>query len=432
MDSSRESRIQVTLDSPAKRALFLTACVLPIVVFLGLAATHFLAVGLSTQPTLARLGWAVRLDPWNDQYRDLLGRYYLFNAQRPAIAVSFLNQALDLNPRQSTYWLDLAAAYRYLGKRDEENGALLRALALDPKTPGTAWNVATAYVSLGETDQALKQLRAIMDGDLSLQTSALDYCWRLTPDAEILLRDVLPRNTAVTAEFLDMLVSKGETAAAAKAWSRLMEFQRPVERKYVFDYVQYLIGHHEFAQARLVWRQAADLAGLADYQPSSDNLVINGDFHLAILDTGFDWTYEQTADTMHALDPNQSPSGHRSLEITFDSRGMEDGGIRQLISLEPNGRYDFSAYSKTEDLLGAGGLRFVIEDFVSGKTWFASDDLTSNGIWAQRKGQFTTGPDAQLAVLRIQRFPAGDAIRGKLWIDGVRLTPQPPLPEVRR
>ena len=431
MDSSRESRIQTALDSPAKRALFLTMCLLPIVLYLAVATSQFLAAELSAGASLARLQWAVRLDPWNDQYRARLGEYYLSSLQ-PATAVPFLNKALDMNPRQSRYWLDLAAALHYLGKHDEENGALTQALAVDPKTPGTAWEAALAYISLAETDRVLRQLRKVMESGPTLQLAALEYCWRLTPDSDILLRDVLPREPAVTAEFLDMLVSKNETAAEAKVWSRLAELHQPVERKYVFGYVQNLIGHHEFTQARLVWKQAADLAGLADYQPSSDNLVVNSDFRLPILGTGFDWTYDQSADVTHALDPSQSLSGHRSLEITFDSRGIEDAGIRQLISVEPNTRYDFSAYSKTQDLLGAGGLRFVVEDFVSGDTWFTSDDLTSDGVWAQHKKQFTTGPDTQLVVLRIQRFPAGDAIRGKLWIDDVRLTLQPPLPEVRQ
>ncbi len=410
----------------------MTVCLLPIVLFLGLATAHFLAVGFSAQTTLARLEWAARLDPWNDQYRGLLGRYYLFDAQRPAIAVSFLNQALNLNSRQSRYWLDLAAAYHLLGKRDEENGALARALSVDPKTPETVWEVAAGHIASGETGRALQQLQAVMEGDPYLQPAALEYCWRLAPDADLLLRDVLPRDAAVSTEFLDLLVSKNGTAASAKVWSRLVELQQPVERRYVFGYVQYLIGHHDFTQARLVWKQAANLAGLTDYQASPDNLVINGDFRLPMLGTGFDWTYEQTADVTHLLDPTQSTSGHRSLETTFDSRGLEDAGIRQLIPVEPNARYAFSAYSQTEDLLGTGGLRFVVEDFVSGKTWFTGDDLKSDRTWAQSKGQFTTGPDAQLAVLRIQRFPAGDAIRGRLWIDGVRLTLQTPLSEVRQ
>jgi hypothetical protein len=430
MDFTRESRLQINLDSPAKRAAFLTASLLPIFIYLALATAQFLAAELSVRPTLTSLEWAVRLDPWNDQYRAWLGEY-LLSGVRPRIAVPFLNKALDLNPGESKYWLDLANAFHLQGERAEENFALAQAVSVDPKSPETAWAAAMAYTSLGETSLALKQLRVAMEGDPSLQAAALDRCWRLSPDTDYLLRDVLPRDAEVTAQLLDLLISKNETAAAANAWSRLAELQQPVERSFVFRYVQYLIGNHGFAQARIVWNQAAKLAGLAEYQSSTDNLVINGDFRLPLLGTDFDWTYDQTSDATHYLDPTQSPSGHRSLEIIFDSRGLEDAGIRQLISLTSNTRYDFAAYSKTENLLGAGGVRFVVEDFVNGHTWFASDDLKSDGAWTQTKGQFITGPDAQLAVLRIQRFPAGDAIRGKLWIDDVRLTPNPPANEIR-
>ncbi len=140
-----------------------------------------------------------------------------------------------------------------------------------------------------------------------------------------------------------------------------------------------------------------------------------------MLNGGFDWLYEKSPDVSLALDPTEPHSGQSSLSIAFDSRGIEDAGIRQLIPVEPNARYEFSAYFKAENMQGAGGPRFTIQDQFTGTAYFASDELKNADFWKRVGGAFDTAPDAKLVVLRIQRVPAGNAIRGKLWIDGIRL-----------
>ena len=190
-----------------------------------------------------------------------------------------------------------------------------------------------------------------------------------------------------------------------------------------FGYIRYLIGQREVDQSRLVWQQAGALCGLSAYQPSSANLVVNGDFNLNVLNGGFDWLYQQSKDVSLALDPTQSHAGHRSLLITLDARAINDAGIRQLVPVAPSTGYDFSAYFKAEDMQGAGGLRFAIQDLYTETVLFTSDDLKDADFWKQVGGRFTTGPDTKLLVLRIQREPVGLPIRGKLWIDGVHLVP---------
>ena len=432
MDSRRENRIQIALDTPARRAWALAATLTPTVIYLAFAVTHFLAAELSARPGLANLQSAARLDPWNAKYQDMVGRYHLFADYRPDLAILPLRRAVSLNPHNSRYWLDLAAANFQLNDRSAVGEALNQAVTVDPKTPNTAWEAANAYVALGETRQALGTFRLVLQSDPSLYAAALDYCWRLNPDATALLRDVIPPNSDATAGFLRFLTVHKQTSAAYAAWNRLVQLQQPVERQHVFAYLQYLFGEHDFTRAKLVWKQAADIAALSRYQPSPENLVVNGDFQFAVLNAGFDWRYEQSPGVSLSLDPTQSRSGFRSLEINFDSRGIEDAGIRQLIPVEPNAHYEFSACFRTENLQGAGGPRFVIQDFVTGKTYYSSDDLKSDAAWSSARGTLTTGPETQLVLLRIQRVPAGAAIRGKLWIDSIRLAPTDTLAEVGR
>jgi hypothetical protein len=70
---------------------------------------------------------------------------------------------------------------------------------------------------------------------------------------------------------------------------------------------------------------------------------------------------------------------------------------------------------------GAGGAQFSVQDFYSGATYFVSEDLKNAGFWKRTSGSFTTAPETKLLLLRLRRSPAGSPIRGRLWIDGIRL-----------
>jgi hypothetical protein len=419
--SHETDRIRIALQSPARRIVFLGACLALAVVYIGWVTRTFLADRFSKKLDLTSLQMAVRLEPEIADYQYRLGHYFLQTQHEPEIAAQFFRSATALNPHNAVYWLELSRSYRRLANSDQQKDAVQHAITADPSTPDVAWEAANFYWALGETDKALQEFRVVLENDPYLPPAALDRCWRIKPDIESLLQDVVPRNADVYSSFLDFLISRNEPGAAARVWIHMVQLQHPVETRYVFNYVKYLIDQREVAQAHLAWRQAASLCDLSGYQASPENLVINGDFSLPVLNGGFDWLYEKSSDVSLALDPTESHSGHRSLSIVFDSRGMEDAGIRQLIPVEPNTTYEFSAYFKSQGLQGAGGPRFLLEDRFTGANYFASEELKDADFWKEVGGIFSTGPDTKLLVLRIQRVPPGNAIRGKVWIDDVRL-----------
>jgi tetratricopeptide (TPR) repeat protein len=415
-------RVKVALQTPARKIIFCGACFVLTLVYVGLAADQFLADFFSNKLDLASLQSAARLSPGNADYQFRLGHYFLQAQNEPQTAVRFLESATLLNPYRTTYWLELSRAYRRLAESDRQKDSLQRAIAADPSTPDVAWEAANFYWTLGETDKALQEFRVVLANDPYLPPAALDRCWKIEPDVDTLLRDVIPPNAEVYSDFLDFLILRNEPAAAAKVWTQIVQLHHPVETRHVFDYVRYLVDRGEVAQAQQAWRQASTVSDLAAYQSSPENLIVNGDFSLPVLNGGFDWLYEKSSDVSLALDPIESHSGHRSLSIAFDSRGIEDAGIRQLIPVAPNTTYDFSAYFKSQGLEGAGGPRFLLEDRFSRTNYFASEELKDADFWKQVGGKFSTGPETRLLVLRIQRVPPGNAIRGKLWIGDVRLT----------
>jgi hypothetical protein len=413
--------MQVLLNSTLRKRLAIGAAALLCLLYVFLAGRLFVASVFGARPELSSLERAASLDPRNADFRNHLGRYYALVARDPASAIEPYRAAVDLNPHASRYWFDLASAYQVLGDLANQSWALEHAIQADPTTPDVAWEAANFYLVQGDDQKALREFRVVLENDPSLANSAIQYCWRISPDPDLLLRDVVPARSEAYLAFLNLLLNKQETAAAAKVWAALMATTQNFELRYVSSYVQYLFDHKDVEQARLVWRQAVPRFGLSAYLPTGRNLIVNGDFSLDVLNGGFDWQYEKQPSVTLTLDPSDFHGGHRSLLITFDGPGVRDAGIRQFIAVQPNTAYEFSAYYKNGEFEGAGGPHFTMQDAYSREVLYDSDELKEAGFWKSANGEFTTGADTRLLVLHVRRLPEGSPIRGKLWVDDFHL-----------
>lgn len=415
--------MRVSLQSKSARILLVTACIVAALAYSALAGIDVLADYFAGRGSLRALRAAVWLQPANAEYHYLLGRYLWLVQQAPEEASQAYLAAVDLNPHIARYWLELGATYQWQGKDDAEMDAVHHAVLAEPTAPSVAWDAANYYLIHGDTGLALKEYNVVLAYDPYLYPAAVQAVWRIKPDPDFLLQNVVPAEPEVYSYFLGLMISKNESAAAAKVWARLVQLREPIPAGHAFSYVAYLVQHQEPDQARVVWQQAGSLCGLSDYQPSKENLIVNGDFSQDILDNGFDWRYQKRADVDLSLDSTHFQAGRRSLLIDFNSHGLKDAGVWHLIAVQPNTSYKFSAYYQADGIEGVGGPRISLLDQYSGESYFDTDYLTDADFFKPVTGDFTTGPDAKLLVLRVTRDPAGSPIKGKLWLDGFHLAP---------
>jgi tetratricopeptide (TPR) repeat protein len=514
--------MEIQLNSVWRKRVAIGASAVFCLIYVLLAGRLFVASLFGDRPELASLQRAARLDAGNADYRNHLGRYLALVARDPGAAIEPYRAALRLNPHSARYWFDLASAYQVLGETSNQSSSLEHAIEADPTTPDVAWEAANFYLVQGDNEKALREFHVVLQNEPSLANLAIQFCWRIRPDVDALLSDVVPARSEAYIAFLNLLMTpkridlstttapsnsggnnwvytlaapeahaesnswanstvtlsgysgaaagnnitatitaststtieianpagaaansgtpvlmisravsdspvpapsgaKQETAATAKVWDKLVAAPQPFELRYAYSYIQYLIEHKDAEQARLVWRQAAPRFGLSAYVPSARNLIVNGDFGLDILNAGFDWQYEKQSSVTLTLDPSDFHSGHRSLLIAFDGPGVNDAGIHQFIAVQPNTAYQFSAYSKSGELEGAGGPHLTIQDAYTRAVLYDSDELREPGFWKSATGEFTTPDDCKLLVLHVRRLPAGSPIRGKLWVDDFRL-----------
>jgi tetratricopeptide (TPR) repeat protein len=417
--------MKIPLTTPVRKGITVTIAFILATAYVGFALTQFLASWFGNKTDLASLHRAAWLDPGNAEYRDHLGRYYDLVARDPSSAVKEYRAAVALNPHSARYWFDLAGAYQVLGDTPRQTDALEHAIQADATTPDVAWEAGNLYLVQGENEKALRELSVVVANDPSLLPSALQLCWRIRPDIDGLLHDTVPARADAYTAFLTILESKQETEATKKVWHALMRTNDSFGKGYAYDYIHYLLLHKEVAQAELVWQQATLRFGLTAYLPSSENLVVNGNFEMPVLNAGFDWQYQKQPSVRLTLDPSDFHSGRRSLEITFDGPAISDAGIYQFIVVQPNTSYEFTAYYKNTEMEGAGGPHFTIQDEYGLQVYYESDELKDAGFWKSAYGEFTTSADCTLIALHIRRLPAGSPIRGKLWIDDFHIVRKP-------
>jgi hypothetical protein len=152
---------------------------------------------------------------------------------------------------------------------------------------------ANLNVSQGLNDDALRQFHIVLLSGSDNSPFAMQMAWRINPDVDSLLHDVIPANHDSYVAFLVFLMSKQDTEGSLKVWDALVGLQQPIESNRVFDYVRYLLAQKAADDAPAVWRQPTPLIGAGGYLPSSNNLIVNPNFNMDVLNGGFDWQYRK-------------------------------------------------------------------------------------------------------------------------------------------
>ena len=397
-------------------------CCILVGLYLLLALRPYRASHLAAIPDLSNLSKAIQLEPSNAEYRELLGRNLALSGANLDDAIADYRTAVHLNPYEARYWLDLAGAYQVAGRTSEQEQSVEQAVEADPTTPHVAWEAANFFLVQGDQERALRNFRVVLANDPEAVDSALQLCWRATGDANQILDQALPRRPDLYLSFLSLLISKQEVVAAENVWNHLIALNQEFSTKLAFPYFRFLIARQEVAVAQTAWQQMAGVnPSLQPYLPSGENLVVNGGFEEDLLNGGFDWWYQSDPHAALAIDTSEFHGGTRSLSVTFDGQSASEAGISQFIPVKPNTDYEFSAEFRTEELETASGPRFAIADAYSNASYVLTDDVMGTNPWRLQQARFHTGPNTNLILLKIVRQPAAPLIRGKLWIDDLRL-----------
>ncbi|HXZ81421.1 MAG TPA: hypothetical protein VEG30_15945 [Terriglobales bacterium] len=409
------------LTSALSRFALAGVCGALLLCYLMVCVTSFLAWRASRSADREHLHLAARLEPWNAEHYYQLGRHAFFVSADIAQAIREFQRALALNPYAAETWLDLSAAYLAHGDLANQVQALEAALKAEPSDPEVEWEAGNLYIVRGETERALGLFQHLIAAGSTHAQSALDLAWRSTRSVDSVLQMAVPPTPAARLEFLKLLCQRHEAAAADRVWISFLESKPRLPASRMFFYIDDLLGRHQVKQAQMAWRALADI-DTAIVPADNENLITNGSFDQAILNGGFGWRYEPRGGVSILLDTTHFHFGSRSLLMNFDGEGISETGLWQLVPVEPNSHYRFSGFMQAEETETASGPRFELADAYTHASVARSEDVLGSTPWRELRADFTTGPDSELLRIGIVRSPPNGRIRGRVWIDDLKLS----------
>ncbi|HVP52372.1 MAG TPA: carbohydrate binding domain-containing protein [Terriglobales bacterium] len=407
----------------AARIMLLVAALAVAGLYLRSSSRAYRALRWAEDGTLESLETAARIEPMDAELRYRIGRSSLLVQDFPN-AIGEIKAAIALNPYDARYWLDLASADLATDDLAGTQQALARALQADPTMPDVVWQTANYELVQGNTDRAMRRFHDLVEHAPGSLMATLDVCWRATRDPALIAEKVLPARPEAYFTFIHFLRNKLPPEASDTAWSHLIALKQSFPVQLAFPYLDSLMNRGKFAQAGEAWAQLAIANPQFRAYVPSNNAVVNGGFELDLLNGGLDWRYEARPGASVLIDDNRAHSGNRSLAITFEG-APEDSGVVEVVPVRGNTRYQFSGFMMAEGLETISPPRFSVLGLRAHKSYVLTDGVTGASSWQELQGEFTTGAEDDLLLVRVVRAPAQRLIRGRVWVDDVKLVPEP-------
>ena len=410
--------MRVDLRSPFRKRVFLMACAGVLLLAFALCCQAIVDDWLSTPRTLDRLTRAARLQPLNADHQLTIGAILLdsdFQASRV-----HLQKAVSINPHSSRAWLLLANAYEALGDDQHRRDAVRHALDCEPKDTQVQWEAANLFLDT-DLDRSLQLLRGVVESDPSYGPTAMAVAFRASNDNVDRAMLAIPLETTPRLQFMHWLLDRNRTDAADRVWPTVLTAPGPLQVSDIFFYLDSLIARHEADRAFAAWTRFGERDPILRNHLQPGNLISNGDFEGDLLNGGFGWRYSPVAGVTPSLDTSTFHGGNRSLELQIDGADLQDFGFRQLVNVERGAHYRLSGWLHAEELEAASGVRLAVDDAYSNSQLLLTDEALGSFAWREFDGEFTAPANTNLVTVFLTRSPANGRIRGKLWIDDVRI-----------
>ena len=374
---------------------------------------------------------AIKWDPGN-------ARFYAARAQalRMSVEGADVNEVIRLNqtatrlsPYKAWYWAELASSYEWAGREEQAQRAYERAGQLFPNSPEINWKLGNYYIRAGKSGEALRAIRKMLLGSAQNRQAAYDLAWRAEIPAGQILGEMVPGDTGNLLAYLGYLVRTGRMDQAGETWARLLGSGARLEPQAAFFYLDALIQHKRVDELSAAWGNlAAGRPAVNQSRRPEANRITNGGFEDEILNGGLDWRVLVVEGVVVSVDNLNSFDGTRSLRILFEGqRNIEYVHVSQYVPVQPDSRYRFTAYLRTQKITTDSGPRFEIFDaFDARRMAVATDSVEGTQSWTPQQIEFRTSPETRLLVVRLVRSPSrkfDNLISGTVWIDHVSLVP---------
>ena len=423
---------EIKLDKFAKKTLVVLATLAVLLLLTGAALASFI-IGLLTDerisPTRELLATGVDYVPNSARLLARLADAEMREPERNLELVEArAKRAVNISPWDYRRRLLLATVEEARGDRASAERTLQEAVSLAPNHTQVHWRLANLLLREGKLEDSLDHFLKATSSNPSLLPSTFDLLWRVSGGRLAVMEPLAAGNPKSAFALTKFLLNQSRAQEAIKVYtdidrdSRLSFPESPA-------FINSLIANNQMEDARRLW---ADIVGGDKQGDGSLPRISNGSFEANVLKgfEQFDWTIGRNDYAVASIDAGTARTGARSLRIDFLGRDTTrlDGQARQVVVVNPGGRYRIECYVKTEKLVAPEGPRVVVADVTSSTEIASSDPIASgSGDWRRVVFDFTAPAGTRAVVVTVKRVPKfsfDQPTRGAVWFDDFLLTAQ--------
>jgi hypothetical protein len=367
----------------------------------------------------------VRLIPFSSDpyYRMSLFHEWEMKNVDPKESLRFLREAINRNPFEQRYWLNLAQLLHLLEEKKGSEQALEKAISVFPTGYRGRWVSGTLFLQQGSFEKAIPHFTYILSHYPNRSRLVYEISGRAIGDKDLLLERLVPKDPSSIHQYISYLCEIGDLESAKKTWEKKVSYGFKSSREETVRFIEFLIGRGDLNEGFQVWKEALQEEGFKI--PSDGNLITNGGFEQEkLLGGGFDWKIGEVKGVDVSFDPSVSFEGKSSLRITFDGKeNVNFHHVYQYVPLRPETDYLLKTSMKSEKITTRSGVKIEIVG-IGPRFYSASEPLTGNNDWIELTVAFRTPSGSQGGLVRVRREETSKLdrfIAGTVWIDEVEL-----------
>jgi tetratricopeptide (TPR) repeat protein len=402
-----------------------------VILFSVLIGYHILSIWVGIDlykkdPSKENLLKAARLNPSNPDPYYRLGIFYQWDIRNIDLKESakYLTKAMERNPLEQQYYLNLAKVLQRRGEKKSSEQALERAIFVFPTSYQGRWMSANLLLQQGFFEKALPHFTYILTNYPNRSGLVYEVILKAINDSDFILEKVVPRDPLSMNQYLTYLYEIGDNESAKKAWQKKLSYGMKSDRIETLRHIDFLISHGDLREAFQTWKARLYEEGIS--VSSDENLITNGGFEKKeILGSGFDWKITNVPGVEISFDHSMAFEGKSSLKIAFNGKENVDfQHVYQFVPLKPNSEYILKARMKTKAVTTKSGLKIEVSGVGTG-FHASSEPLMGDNEWKELMIPFRTPPQSQGGLVRVRREKTDKFdryISGTVWIDNISLT----------
>ena len=346
-----------------------------------------------------------------------------FSAANQAAAVEEYRLAVQAEPNDFRYWMELGRALEAAGDRENGEKALRRAVELAPSYSHPRWQYGNLLLREGRIDEAFAQLSRAAEADAAMQPPVFALTSQIFGDDLSKIATALP-SASLRLQFALSLINAKKPDEALRVIQTVSAADRKSAGATIDETIKALVAANHYHAALSLLRETQTNAEL----PAAEQ-IWNGGFETRTADHDeqpFHWVIDSLSQAQVTTDNSHAHSGQSSLKIVFKSPNkLENISIWQTVIVEPDTQYKLQFYVRTDSLATARPPMLAVKD-LTGRTLATSPPVpVGNNDWQLVTLTFKTAAKEEGVLITFYREPCGQdpvcPIFGSVWYDDFNL-----------